>query len=563
MTESEAAGEAGRHEKYFWAIVATLAVAASIVGIRNGFAFDDIHVIIKNPRLHTLASPWGLLTETYWRAEMGSMLYRPSTMVVFALQWVIGAGSALPFHLTSIVLYAALSVAVYRLALLMMPARAALFGAAIFAVHPVHVEAVANIVGQAELWVALLVVLMVSWYISARRAGPLRAIHVIGLSIGYFIACGFKEHAIVLPALIVAAELLVVGGEKPALARIRSMIPLLVAMAVGGIAFLSARYAILHGVAIDSRAEILKEQPFVTRFFTMMEVVIEWVRLFFWPMSLSADYSYPRISPHTSLDVSMIPALAVIVGVVWIAWYVRHRLPQATFGISWTGIALLIPSNLVVVTGFVLAERTLLLPTVGFALCVGIVLNEAWSAAERSGGIARPVLAGALGALILAFGARSATRTTVWRDNETLLAQTVVDVPSSHRAHWMRAVDLAEKKRMPEALDEMDLAVALGDKNDPLLLAYGGDMFAMAGRCPRALTLYRRALELAPGNVQLRANTSFCLLNIGKLEEAKSIALAYPGAEREASLMKMVSMSDSLQLLRATRAQSLARTSAN
>lgn len=551
MTDVIAAGNAGRFEKHFWAIVALLALAASIIGVRNGFAFDDIHVIIKNPRLHTLASPMGLLTETYWRQEMGSMLYRPMTMIVFALEWVVGGGSPVPFHAVSIVLYVALSVAVFRLAQLIMPVRAAFMGAAIFAVHPVHVEAVANVVGQAELWVGLIVVLLVTMYIKARRFGSLRATHIAVIAVGYMVACGFKEHAIVLPALLVVAELLVVQDQKSTTARVRSLVPLLVAMAVGGIAFLAARYLVLHGVAIDSRAEILKEQSFGTRFFTMMEVVIEWVRLFFWPMSLSSDYSFPRIRPHSSFEAAMLPAIAVLAGVTWMAIALRKRIPAATFGISWTGIALLIPSNLVVVTGFVLAERTLLLPSVGFAMCVGIALHNALSAAENMPRLARPLLVSGVVTVLLLFTARSVTRSMVWRDNETLFAQTVIDVPSSHRAHWMRAADLAEHKRTGEALDEMDLAVALGDQNDPLLLTYAGDMFVMAGRCPRALTLYRRALVLAPGNVQLRANTSFCLLNVGKLEEAKAIAQAGTMSATDDRLQRMVRMADSLQAVRA------------
>src|ERR1019366_3424443 len=142
-------------------VIVVPAVVASIAGIGNGFAFDDIHVIVRNPRLHTLAAPWGLLVETYWRAEMGSMLYRPMTMVAFAIQWVIGAGSPLPFHVVSIGLYAALSAAVYQLAVLLMPRRAAFAATALFAVHPVHVEAVANVVGQSELWVELILVALV------------------------------------------------------------------------------------------------------------------------------------------------------------------------------------------------------------------------------------------------------------------------------------------------------------------------------------------------------------------------------------------------------------------
>jgi Putative Zn-dependent protease, contains TPR repeats len=94
----------------------------------------------------------------------------------------------------------------------------------------------------------------------------------------------------------------------------------------------------------------------------------------------------------------------------------------------------------------------------------------------------------------------------------------------------------------------MDLAVVLGERDDVLLLGFAGDMFARAGRCPHALPLYRRALALGPNNVQLRANTSLCLINIGKLAEAKSIALGGDHPD-DARLKRLAFASDSLQMV--------------
>jgi hypothetical protein len=538
------------HEKYFVLLVVLAAVLASITGLRNGFALDDVEVIVKNPLLHTLSSPWGLFHTTYWRPEMGATLYRPLTMVTFAVQWVIGGGSPLPFHITSIALYACLSAAVYRFAKLLVTPVAALAAALIFAVHPAHVEAVANVVGQSELWVALILVDLVTSYVAIRRKGALKLRHVIGIAVGYVVACCFKEHAIVLPALLLGAELLLVGDEKTFMSRIRQMTPLVVAMAVAAFGFLLARYSVL-GNELDAPALILRQQTFGTRFFTMLSVVIEWIRLFVWPMNLSADYSYPRIRTHTGFEAEMLPAVAVILGVAWIAWAVRKRAPVAAFGIFWIAVSMLLPSNLIIVTGFILAERTLMLASVGFVLCIAVGLQEILAATEASPGRTKSLALGAVGVIAIVFAGRSMTRSPVWRDNESLIKQTVLDVPSSHRAHWMYATYLAENNQQREALEEIDLAVALGERDDVLLLGFAGDMFARAGRCPRALPLYRRALALGPNNVQLRANTSLCLINIGKLAEAKSIALGGDHPD-DARLQRLAMASDSLQLARST-----------
>src|SRR4029078_12194085 len=121
----------------------------------NGFALDDVHLIATNERLHSLSGALRIFTQSYWPPEEGSSLYRPFTSLGFMLQWLIGGGSALPFHIVSIALYSAVSIAVLRFAGALVDWKVALLAAGLFAVHPLHVEAVANVVGQAELWAAL------------------------------------------------------------------------------------------------------------------------------------------------------------------------------------------------------------------------------------------------------------------------------------------------------------------------------------------------------------------------------------------------------------------------
>ena len=129
--------------------VALLALVVTWTSLRNGFALDDVHIIVENARVHTLDSFWRLFAQTYWPPEEGASLYRPLTMLAFAIQWVTGNGSPLVFHIFSSVLFAATCVAFYFLADELTSTRVALVAGALFAVHPVHVEVFANVVGQA------------------------------------------------------------------------------------------------------------------------------------------------------------------------------------------------------------------------------------------------------------------------------------------------------------------------------------------------------------------------------------------------------------------------------
>src|SRR6186713_898990 len=123
-----------------YAAVAALAIAASATGLRNGFALDDLALIAGNARVHSLHGWWRLFLQPYWPPQFGASLYRPIVTLGYAVQWTVGGGAPWVFHVTSVVLYAAAAVLVLALFLLLLPRSAAFVGAALFAVHPVHVE---------------------------------------------------------------------------------------------------------------------------------------------------------------------------------------------------------------------------------------------------------------------------------------------------------------------------------------------------------------------------------------------------------------------------------------
>jgi tetratricopeptide (TPR) repeat protein len=542
------AGDAGQRRVQSLALlaVALLAVMASLSGIQNGFALDDVHIVVENNRVHALSEAWRMFGQTYWPPDEGASLYRPLTMVVFAIQWALGHGSALPFHLTNILLYAIVAVALFRLALLLVPLPAAFVAAALFAVHPLHTEVVANVVGQAELWVALLVIVSVFRYIRARRKGALPYSEIAILAALYFAACMFKEHAIVLPALLIGAEVTVVDDNRDIVARARELWPLFVTLAVAGALFVVLRTLIVGRLAQGGPNVLLLGVPFSTRLFTMLRVFMEWIRLFVWPANLSADYSSRRIEAVRSFDASMVAPLLVIASLVAISWSVRRSKPAVTFGFLWAGVNLLMPSNLVVVTGNVLAERTLFLATAGLAICAGVAAVEFWNSMSERGRVQRLATVGALLAVLAAGIFRSSTRNVAWHDNEKLFRQTVADVPLSYRAHWMLAEYLTDAGQTAEGLDEMLLAVALGRKNDPGLLSFAADRFRMANQCPRAMGMYRKALDIDPTLPELRFNASVCLLQLGKFDEAKALARQGLKSANNDHLQRVLVVADSL-----------------
>lgn len=535
--------------------VALIALVVTAGALRNGFALDDVHIIVENARVHTLDSFWRLFAQTYWPPEEGASLYRPLTMLAFAAQWVIGSGSPLVFHVFSSILFAATCVAFYLLVDDLATTATALIAGALFAVHPVHVEVFANVVGQAEMWVALLVFIATRQYVRARRRGDLRPVDIASISFLYIAACLFKEHAIVLPAILVAADVLFLGHSEHAAERTKKLIPLVGALVITAVVFVVIRTVVTGGFRAGGSNELFRGQSFAARLLTMLTVIIEWLRLFFWPADLSADYSFPRTRIATEFSAEMLPGVFVLIGCAIVAWRLRKTTPLVTFALAWVAITLAIPSNLLIVTGFVLAERTLFLASAGVLIVVAMGIVALWEHANESGQVARLATACIIAFVLGAGAIRSIDRGPVWHDNEILFLETVQDVPSSSRAHWMLAEYLSQTKGPRASIEEMLLAVALGRKDDPTLLGFAGDQLSMAGMCPRATGLYLRALKITPENVQLRVNTSLCLLRLGRIDEARAVASAGPSATTsDPRIVRMLSLSDSLSQLRAARA---------
>ena len=480
--------------------VCALALLASWTSLRNGFAYDDVVVIAKNARVHTLHDWWHIFREAYWPPPYSGGLYRPLVILSYALLWKVGSGSPLPFHVAAVVLYAATCAAMYRLARTALSERAAWVAAALFAVHPVHVEAVGNMVGMAEVLCGLALLLAVAIFVEARRANRLGARTLTAIGALYVIAALSKEHGFFLPALLLIAELLLVDDARPMRARVRALLPLGALLGVIGALYLLSRGTIAD-VAFGARyTAVLTRYPWRVRLFTFFNIVQEWVRLLFWPAQLSIDYSPQRTLVPMQWTMGQLPGVVIIacvsLGGVVLAWVNR----RVAFAIGWLGVTLAVPSGLLVATGFILAERTLFAPSVGAALLAGFAAQGLWSWSEREAPETRRVVRGAAAvgfAVLVACGAwRSAQRQSVWRSNDTVFTQIVVDAPLSYRAQYAHGAYLFEKKKQfRDGERHLRMAIRLFDA-DPEPREYLALQYAANDFCAPAIPLLNEAMEL-------------------------------------------------------------------
>ena len=127
-------------------LAAGVAAAVYLPSLGNRFALDDGAIVERNPTAHSVGTALRAFGRTYWPPERAAGQWRPLVILSFAADWQLSGGSPAWLHAVNVVWHAAATAVLVPVLATYVPVTAALAGAIVFAVHPVHVEAVANLV---------------------------------------------------------------------------------------------------------------------------------------------------------------------------------------------------------------------------------------------------------------------------------------------------------------------------------------------------------------------------------------------------------------------------------
>lgn len=448
-----------------WVLVLIALVAGAVYAnsLNNRFAFDDVAIVQNNAHVKDLM--WNTIwTENYWPVTEGvqpDALYRPITLWTYLVNEYFAPGAAWTFHLVNVLLHALVTVLVALLAWrLIGDRRVAAVTGLIFAVHPLHTEAVANTVGRAELLAACWTLLALLIYLPSK---PLieegqGVVERRGWWHGWLVgACFFaailcKETPVTLllaiPLIDLWRYLQWGGGGRPGLVRwlgsrfVRYYVPLGVFFGI----YLALRINAC-GLMADNRVvhpivNQLVKATFWERVVTPFALLAKYLSLTFWPVNLSADYSAPSIMP-TANPLAPMPLIGILVcvlaGIVSARFW--RRMPQLALVIGLFFVSYLLVSNAIRI-GTIFGERLFYWPS------AFVILLVAWAgvAAYQSGLQRRKVMTRCAASLLLlaamaAMSMRTWVRNTDWEDNIPLAIATGRDNPMSAKAcHWAGSV---------------------------------------------------------------------------------------------------------------------------
>ena len=464
-----------KDRRLYLAVIAC-ALVPYVPALWSGFAMDDLYIIAWNPLVHGAQGIWRAFAGPYWPPDLGGQMYRPLPLATFALDWTIAAGRPALFHAMNLLWHGGAAVIVAVLTRRWADTRAALAAGLIFAVHPVHVEAVANVIGLGELMAAVGVCLSVYMAVVRRDVLWSAAFLLLGLL--------SKENAIVAPALIVWAWVVQLT-PRPDRRRIVEFVASWIV--VGGV-YLAVRGIVLHPYErLHATAPVFLGETALTGRLTAVAALADIGRLLLLPVTLRVDYSpAERTAVHSLLDVRLalgLLCLALWIALLIIAWR-RQRRVEA-YGLGWIGIAFLPVSNLLFSSGVLLAERTLYVPSAGLALAAGAALARL--PAQRINLI--------LTLIVLAGAIRSAVRTPVWRDDLSVTESILTDSPRSYRGPARAAAVFQSHRQPARALEMLRHATAIYDR-DPTLFVAGADAALTLGQSRLADSLLTRAEQM-------------------------------------------------------------------
>lgn len=432
------------------ACIAVGLVAALVYAgvLKNGFAGDDGHIILGNALVHQWSGVWRAFGASYWPPAFGGLLYRPLTLATYAVDWQLGGGGPLWFHVVNVGWHVVASVLVVMLADAWGGSALGLLAGLLFAVHPVHVEAVANVVGRAELMATAFTLAAV--YVAVQLDRPWWSAALWGLGLLS------KESAGVGPLLVGLAwwaSVRASGPSRPSRPSRGRMWLFAGAWGAAGTACLGAAFLVLAGAtgSASTAPVFVGHGPVAVRLTAVSEVT-DLVRLLLAPITLRVDYSPAERTIVTSvLDGRFLLGLLFLV--LWatlaaILWR-RGRRVEAV-GMVWVAVAYVPVSNLIVPIGLLMGERTLYLASAGVALALA-------AAAVRLP-IRSSVLTAAAGGVVALGALRTAMRVPVWHDNLRVALSIVEDSPKSYQGPMASAGIFLEAGRPAQALEYADTA---------------------------------------------------------------------------------------------------------
>jgi hypothetical protein len=506
-------------------IIFLLGLAPYLLTLSYEYVLDDTIVITKNTFVKQGFSGLDDIFKTesfqgYFQEQRDLVTgarYRPLSIATFAIENGLWGNNPLISHLINALLYGLTCLLIFRFLVLLFPAlkrkwwlQIPFWAAALYALHPIHTEAVANIKGRDEIMA--MAGAIGTMILSLRYLAKKDLLSLILSGIVFFLALLSKENALTFLAILPLTFWVFTKARFSDI--FKALLPLLIA----AISYLIIRYQVI-GYFLDSGREItdIMNNPFygltideklATVFFTLLR----YIKLLFFPHPLAHDY-YPYAIPIKLWSdgaplISLIIYLILPILSLFLLW--KKRKSVLAYSILFYLITLSIVSNIPFTVGTLMNERFLFMPSLGFCiLAAWFLIDKIPSWFEN---IDRRLLLIPLIIISALYTLRTVTRIPDWKDTTTLNRSAVEVSKNSARANLFMGTALYEEYKVTHdeaikasLLDEAEYYI---NRAHEIIPAYGyalhmksgvlADRYKEDGDIDKLLSEYRKLLMLRP-----------------------------------------------------------------
>jgi len=484
-------------------LAALLALVLYAISLGGTYVYDDMYIVREDPRVQE--GKWREAWTTDYNRGGTDNLYRPLITTSYILEWQLHGDRPWVFHLVNWFLHAAVCAAVAQLGLILAGRAVGFIAGALFAVHPIHVEAVANIVGRAELVCALAMVGAMLIYLR----GPLTGRRVIAIVVCFLVAVGSKEQGMLLPFILLALHWVRRGwvGAIPRedAARPRRLngdknaqyLTLSLCLLLSG--YIVLRENVLHLKFYWDRSFLdWTNQPMIRSTgidLCLMPLVLlgRYLALLVWPITLSPDYGGSMIGWHVNPHDPYLYLGAATVVVFTVAFFYAIMRRRFVLLFCLIGLALTygLVSNFVTIIGTNFGERLMYLPSVFFLVIVAMMLR---------GRAMIPVVV----ILVMLGSVRTVTYAAEWNDRLSFYQYCVDHNPRSVRLYML----LADEQTKRGDLKSAEATVAAGRALEPEYW----DIYVQSAVVAEKLGKYQQADEFLGKAMKLRPSVGIAKL---------------------------------------------------
>ncbi|CAG9863206.1 unnamed protein product [Phyllotreta striolata] len=530
----------GNTEKYV-----TISLAAFLCycnTLYGSFVFDDNEAILKNKDVLPHTPLMNIFKNDFWGTDItlnsSHKSYRPLTILSYRLNvlYMKDKLDAFQFHATNIVLYGLLcllTVPVFELFLKKSKYatnvhEVAFLSSLLFTVHPVHSEAVAGLVGRADILSSVLFCVIILLYHKVRSRKIEGTILWFLLIIFLTTSAVFcKESAITVLGLLICYD--VYREKRKSLSwrdvpNFQLMLRCAI-LAIIGLVIMYYRLKIMNfegPIFTENDNPAAHAQRLLTRVFTYNYIYFLNFLLLLWPEWLCFDWSMGCIPLLNSIS----DVRVIIVVVFWcltlIGLYsiLKQNYKNQVLDARFMGICLLVlpflpASNMLFTVGFVIAERTLLVPSAGFCLLVVIGYRKFLRYTDNN-----KICFYFFYSLILVFVMRTFLRNMNWLSEERLFFSALDVCPLNAKVHYNIAKIAADNNNKHLAAEEYQRAIELNPNYEQAMNNYA-NLLRENKKFGEAEVLLRKALQIRPNFAAAWMNLGIVLTNLNRSEEAE------------------------------------------